>query len=47
MDQKTWIRNNALYLKLPFKVYKIHKKAQFNRLEDAQSANKGIEKDAR
>ncbi len=46
-DQKEWIRNNALYLKLPFKVYKIHKKTQFNSLEEAQSANKGIEEDAR
>lgn len=41
-DQKDWIRNNALYLKLPFKVYKIHKKAHFNSIEEAQSANKGI-----
>ena len=46
-DQKDWIRNNSLYLKLPFKVYKIHKKAQFNSLKEAQSANKGIEEDAR
>ena len=46
-DQKDWIRNNALYLKLPFKVYKIHKKAQVDSLEDVQSANKGIEEDAR
>ena len=46
-DQKGWIRNNALYLKLPFKVYKIHKKAQFNSHKEAQSANKGIEEDAR
>jgi len=38
-DQKDWIRNNALYLKLPFRVYKIHKKSQYNSLEDAQSAN--------
>lgn len=44
-DQKEWIRNNALCLKLPFKVYKIHKKAQFNSLKDAQIANKGIEED--
>jgi len=37
-DQKAWVRNNALFLKLPFKLYKIHKKAQFNSLEEAKSA---------
>ena len=40
VDQKDWIRKNTLYLKLPFKIYKIHKKEQFNSLEEAQSANK-------
>lgn len=38
-DQKDWIRNNSKYLKLPFKIYKIHKNEQFNSLEEAQSAN--------
>lgn len=33
-DQKEWIRNNALYLRFPFKIYKIHKKAQVENLED-------------
>ena len=42
-DQKNWIRNNALYLNLPFKIYKIHKKAQFDSLEAAQSANISFE----
>jgi hypothetical protein len=42
-DQKDWIRNNALYLKLPFKIYKIHKKAQVDSFEDVQSADKGLE----
>ena len=46
-DQKDWIRNNALFLNLPFKVYKIHKKAQFESIKYAQSANKSIEEDAR
>ena len=44
-DQKNWIRNNALYLQLPFKVYKIHKKKQFNSLEEAQSANQALNSD--
>lgn len=29
-DQKNWIRNNAKYLELPFKIYKIHKSSQIN-----------------
>jgi VRR-NUC domain-containing protein len=45
-DQKDWISNNSLYLKLPFKVYKIHKKAQFNSIEEAQSANIGFHRKA-
>lgn len=42
-DQKNWIRNNSLYLKLPFKIYKIHKKAQFESIEAAQNANISFE----
>ncbi len=46
-DQKNWIRNNARHLKLPFKIYKIHKISQIDSVKNGQSANNGIEKDAR
>ena len=46
-DQKNWISNNAKYLDLPFKIYKIHKSSQIDSFMNGQSANKGIEEDAR
>lgn len=45
-EQKNWVRDNNTHLHLPFKLAKIHKKAQVDSVEDVQSDNKSIEEDA-